>query len=70
MAGIMAPSASMSRARNFTRMPCRVDHIEFRPVERDGARGYDLRWSLATRAVVEGNIGVASPTANRRKTHH
>ena len=35
--------------------------IEFRPVERDGKRGYDLRWSLATRALVEGNIGMASP---------
>ncbi len=35
--------------------------IEFRPVERGGERGYDLRWSLATRALLQGNIGVASP---------
>ena len=35
--------------------------IEFRPVERDGERGYDLRWSLATKALLDGNIGVASP---------
>jgi hypothetical protein len=33
--------------------------IEFRPVERDGARGYHLRWSLATKALLDGNIGVA-----------
>jgi hypothetical protein len=35
--------------------------LEFRPVERDGRRAYDLRWSLATRALLEGNIGMASP---------
>jgi hypothetical protein len=35
--------------------------IEFRPVERDGERGYDLRWSLVTKAILNGNIGVASP---------
>jgi hypothetical protein len=35
--------------------------IEFRPVERDGERGYDLRWSLVTKALLDGNIGMASP---------
>lgn len=35
--------------------------IEFHPVERDGERGYRLRWAIATRAVMEGNIGMASP---------
>ena len=35
--------------------------IEFRPVERDGERRYEYRWTLATRALVEGNTAVASP---------
>jgi len=35
--------------------------IAFRPVERDGERGYELRWSLVTKALLDGNIGVASP---------
>jgi len=35
--------------------------IEFRPVERGGERGYHLRWALATKSLVDGYIGVASP---------
>jgi hypothetical protein len=35
--------------------------IEFRPVERDGERGYALSWSIATKALLAGNIGMASP---------
>jgi site-specific DNA recombinase len=35
--------------------------IEFRPEDRDGARGYRLRWSLATTALMDGYLGVASP---------
>ena len=35
--------------------------IEFRPAERRGERGYHLRWSLVTSALVGGYIGMASP---------
>jgi hypothetical protein len=35
--------------------------IEFRLEERGGERGYRLRWALATNALMDGNIGVASP---------
>jgi hypothetical protein len=36
--------------------------IAFRPVERDGERGYDLRWSMVAKPLVaDGYIGVASP---------
>jgi hypothetical protein len=48
----------LQRAAGGGRWPGR---IEFRPVERDGERGYDLRWSLVTKAILNGNIGMASP---------
>jgi hypothetical protein len=35
--------------------------IEFRPEERDGARGYRLRWSVVPGAFMNGNIAGASP---------
>jgi hypothetical protein len=35
--------------------------IEFRPEERDGERGNRLRWALVTKALMDGNMGVASP---------
>ncbi len=35
--------------------------IAFEPLERGGERGYHLRWSLVTDALLDGNIGVASP---------
>lgn len=35
--------------------------IEFRPEERDGARGYRLQWSVVPGALMAGNIGGASP---------
>ena len=36
--------------------------VEFHPVERDGERGYHLRWALVTKALLDGNIALASPT--------
>jgi hypothetical protein len=33
----------------------------FRPAERRGERGYQLRWSLVTAALMDGYIGVATP---------
>jgi len=38
-----------------------LGRIEFRPEERDGERGYRLRWVLVTKALMDRNIGVASP---------
>ena len=35
--------------------------IEFRPEERDGARGYRLRWSVVPSALMAGNIAWPSP---------
>src|SRR5437016_4626200 len=35
--------------------------IEFRPTDRGDERGYRLRWSLVTSALIDGYIGVVSP---------
>jgi hypothetical protein len=35
--------------------------IEFQPFERAGRQGYDLRWAISTRALMGGNIELASP---------
>jgi hypothetical protein len=35
--------------------------IEFRPADRGDIRGYRLRWSLVTTALMDGYIGMASP---------